>query len=145
MTTTKITHVGTIFVCMAALILITTWNIWALFESPEQQDMVFGVGIAVAISFLVWSIHLSTVGNFKRYSLAFLLLCFSNVVDELFFDPTKRDINEYIAALLIILTAVFYDRIIQFNTACLLIIKRIGLNLNKLCQKCRKKIGLPTR
>jgi uncharacterized membrane protein len=144
MTTTKITYLGGIFSWMAAIILVTTWNIWALFESPEQQDMVFGVGIAIALSFLVWAIHLSTVQNFKRYTLAFLLLCFSNVVDELFFDPTTRDVNEYIAALLILFTAVFYDKIIQFNTACQLRIKQIGLNLNKLYKRCRKKIGLHT-
>jgi uncharacterized membrane protein len=144
MTTTKITPFGSILSCMAALILVTTWNLWALFSDPAHQDLFFGVGIAVAITFLVWSIHLSTVGTMRRYSFAFLLLCFSNVVDELFFDPTARDVNEYIAASLIVLLAVFYNRIHNFNMRIVLFLRRIIEMLNKYCERCRKKIGLHT-
>jgi hypothetical protein len=101
MTTTKITHKGKKLVVTAFVSMIAAYNLWPLFGVKF-----YDAGMAFGILCLVWSIHLSANDKFRIFSLAFLLLCFSNFFDELFFDPTHAGINEYISALLIIVTVI---------------------------------------
>lgn len=106
MTTTKITQAGKWLAFMAFVTLILTYNIWGLFEDYHIYD----IGMAISIMFLVWSIHLSANGLYRIFSLAFLLICMSNVIDELFFDPTRVSVNEYISATIILITVLYLYR-----------------------------------
>lgn len=49
------------------------------------------------------------LSNFLAWAEVVLATTFSNVIDELFFDPTKLELNEYISFVIIILIAVFNE------------------------------------
>jgi hypothetical protein len=92
----------------AFITMLAAYSFW-----PHWGYHVYDIGMAIGIMLLVWSIHLSATGWYRKFSLGFLVLCMSNVVDEFFFDPTEIQINEYIAASLILLIIVFEYKITE--------------------------------
>lgn len=61
------------------------------------------VAVATFITILVYIIHSNTQKNWKRaVSRVALFICFNNLADELFFDPTTLSYNEIITAVIYI-------------------------------------------
>ena len=71
-------------------IWLITYNIWQ-FTVPN----VYYVGTAQMILVASWLIHKTTNGIHHVVSRMFLFLAFNNLVDELFFDPTSVEWNEF--------------------------------------------------
>lgn len=83
-----------IILYISLLISILTYNLWHYL--PENS---FFIGNAMFIFLLCLYIYLKE----KQYFITFVFvgLAFSNLLDELFFDPKKLEVNEIIVALLI--------------------------------------------
>jgi hypothetical protein len=59
------------------------------------------VAVALFITILVYIIHSNTPKDWKRaISRIGLFICFNNLADELFFDPTSFSYNEIFTALI---------------------------------------------
>jgi hypothetical protein len=120
--TTSITPLGTWFSVIGCAAWLLGYNAWHFFGY-----WFYDLCVAVTIMFLIWSIHLSAVGWHLRLSRSFLIIAFSNVADELFFDPTQVQLNEYIAASIILLTVMLETQL-----------RRIILYLQKSRAKCKR-------
>lgn len=90
------------------LISILTYNLWGYIKL-EYNISIFYTGIA--LSFLLYSYTISETLKYlhkkEEISIRYVIFseigltaCISNLIDELFFDPTKIEINEYITFLL---------------------------------------------
>jgi hypothetical protein len=101
--TTRITKAGKWLVLAAFLFWVAGYNLWWMFDNYAIYDAC----MAVTVFLLITSIHLSAEGLYRYFSLAFACLAASNVVDELFFDPTLIDLNEYIAATFILISVIW--------------------------------------
>jgi len=86
---------------IALVISIITYSFWNYLPKGS-----FYIGNSIFIFLLCLVIYLQN----KQYFISFLLLCLSinNLLDELFFDPTKKGLNELIFALLI--PIIYYAR-----------------------------------
>jgi branched-subunit amino acid ABC-type transport system permease component len=83
----------------ALAVLIAAYNLWPrLWEGAFYQGIAFG--------FLLLFLVLRRISKEERYIRAMATigawLAFNNVLDEIFFDPKKFGINEYIAACIVI-------------------------------------------
>jgi len=87
----------------AGIVWLLTYQLWWIIECPR----IYEIGTALTILFLILAIHISAIKPFSIFSLAFVVIAFSNLADEIFFDPTSFDINEYIAAAIIFVIVIF--------------------------------------
>jgi len=78
--------------------MVSAYNLWPFFGY-----YFYDVGMSIGLMLLIWSIHLSAQGVYRSFTLGFTLMSVSNVVDELFFDPTSINVSEYIAAVIILI------------------------------------------
>ena len=101
--TTNITKAGKWLVVAALFVWVGAYNLWWVLDYPDIYD----IGTAITIFLLILSIHLSAQGGYRYFSLAFTCLAASNVVDEVFFDPTLIDLNEYIAGTFILISVIW--------------------------------------
>jgi len=83
---------------VATIISIATFQLWAYLPKGS-----FYIGNGLFYVLLAIVIFLQN----KRLFVSFLLLCLTvnNLLDELFFDPTKNGINEFVFA---VLTPIIY-------------------------------------
>lgn len=101
--TTNITTAGKYLVLIAFAVWMLSYNLWWVFDNYAIYDL----GVAITIFLLILSIHLSAEGKYRLFSLGFTCIAGSNVIDELFFDPTIIDINEYISAFIIMFSVIW--------------------------------------
>lgn len=87
----------------AFIVLLAAYNLWQPFDNTK----IYYTGVAIAIFLMILSIHLSAEGNYKIFTLAFSILSLSNVLDEVFFDASVIDINEYIAATFTLIVSIY--------------------------------------
>ena len=123
--TTEITPLGSILSVLALIVWVLGYNLWHVFGV-----YVYDLSISITILFLVTAIYLSAVGWHKRFSLAFVLFTASNVVDEVWFDPTQVNYNEYVAAGFIFVTMIFYKHIRHYYLYLSNVRKRKGNHRN---------------
>ncbi len=73
------------------LFWVIAYNVWQ-YTTPD----IYYIGTAQLVLVCSWLIHVSATGIHKVVSRVFLFLALNNLLDELFFDPTKFDINEFV-------------------------------------------------
>ncbi|QQV91521.1 hypothetical protein M1M25_gp084 [Tenacibaculum phage Gundel_1] len=95
-------------ICVFLLIWsVLVYQFWGLLLE-KYSIKIFYPGIALMMLgfvFVIWSE--SKNKSFKYFMELFLLLSFSNLIDEIFFDPTKLEINELIIALFLVFRFTF--------------------------------------
>lgn len=62
----------------------------------------------VLLYFLIWNEVESRIWSVVARTMA--LVCLDSLIDELFFDPTRISLNEYIGFVLIIIITIFYEK-----------------------------------
>lgn len=85
---------------LSLIVLIGSWTFW-----PYLWDHAFYHGLAVSLLGFAWCFY-RQVKVSKCDGLIFLLLCLSNLADELFFDPTAIEMNEYLMAGLMVISVI---------------------------------------
>ena len=76
---------------ISLLIWIVTYNVWQYTDA-----CIYYIGTAQIIMAASWIIHTRTEGVNHFISRVFLFLSFNNLADELFFDPTAIELNEFL-------------------------------------------------
>lgn len=91
-----------IILLISIVVWVVSYNIWQ-FTLPN----VYYVGTAQLIAVASWIIHTKTEGIHHLISRVFLFLAFNNLLDELFFDPTKFEWNEFLMLLVFIVISLW--------------------------------------
>jgi hypothetical protein len=88
------------YILLVSLIIwVVSYNLWIFFDSS-----VYYIGTAVFILGLSLLIDMSVKEKWKQItSKFFLILAVNNVLDEVFFNPTTFDFNEYITIFLFLI------------------------------------------
>lgn len=86
---------------LSTIILIMTYQFWS-FIKEHYHVKIYYIGVAISLFGYVLTITMLAIKN--NYSKKFvilseyvLILAMNNLLDELFFDPTKFQLNEYIS------------------------------------------------
>lgn len=77
---------------------LTCNTLWIIYGEPVYY---YGVAGMIASASLV--INSQTEGKRKLVSEIFVFFAFNNLADEILYDPTKIELNEYITAIIFIL------------------------------------------
>ena len=104
-----------IILIITFIIAIITYSFWE--EIKEKYNFqIFYIGISLAFvgyTYVIWLLT-NELKRFDKRCFNFSLFAFvvyntalNSFVDELFFDPTKLEINEYVGFLVIICTAYY--------------------------------------
>lgn len=89
-----------ILALVAFIIGLCAYNLWPLLGSK-----VFYTLIAVEFCVLYFIIWQTVTGKYWRLTMqAIFITCLSSLIDEIFFDPSKIGINEYVGFVVIVLT-----------------------------------------
>jgi len=76
---------------LTSLVLwVVSYNIWQF-----TDDSVYFIGTAQLVMVCSFIIHKRTAGINHIISRVFLFLSFNNLIDEIFFDPTRLELNEF--------------------------------------------------
>lgn len=90
-------------ICVLLMIIsVITYQFWYSLKE-EYGIKVFYIGVALifqGFTFVIWNESKSKA--FRYFMEFFTLLCFNNLIDEAFFNPTKFEINEVIIALILL-------------------------------------------
>lgn len=92
-----------ILLLFAFLSGLVAYNLW-----PFLGSKVFYVFIAVQIFLFSVITFLESRKTWKLIAQVIMLACLNSLIDELFFDPSQIDTNEYIGFGLIILTTIIF-------------------------------------
>lgn len=99
--------VNKIICILLLLISVLTYQFWYYFKEVHNIN-IFYVGIALLMqgfTYVIWKE--SKDMRFKYFMEFFVLLCFSNIVDEAFFNPTKIEANEIMVSFLLLIRFIF--------------------------------------
>ena len=91
-----------------------TWSYLIPYIGEELAYKVYYVAEvfnALGYAYVIYS--LTPLGHFKSIAKGIALICLSSVVDELFFDPKVLELNEIIAAILIMLFTI--EDLLNYN------------------------------
>lgn len=98
---------------LAILIIIVSilgYNLWPFFDCFYQ---------CIALTFVLsaWLLVLMCEKgtSLKRVLYIWLILTISNLLDELFFDPKKFGVNEYLFAAIIIAHQIYFHRNVRYR------------------------------
>jgi len=93
---------------LSVIIWVACWISWMFFGREffevGQAFAIFGFSSAFVVAFPLWKI--------SKISFAIAL---NQLMDELFFDPFKVDINEYICMIAIVLLIIYNDKINEIS------------------------------
>lgn len=116
---------------IVAILGVATFLFWKFLHENLNPILSENYGLTVSfyhapISIVFFLLYLFIFVNFKKYFITFLLLGFgiNNVMDELFFDPTKLQLNELVFTIVIISFGLFRQRLIRRDA------KGIGKNIS---------------
>lgn len=105
---------------IVAILGVATFLFWKFLHENLNPILSENYGLTVSfyhapISIVFFLLYLFIFVNFKKYFITFLLLGFgiNNVMDELFFDPTKLQLNELVFTIVIISFGLFRQRLIR--------------------------------
>lgn len=105
---------------IVAILGVATFLFWKFLHDNLNPILSENYGFTVSfyhapISIVFFLLYLFIFVNFKRYFISFLLLGLSinNMLDELFFDPTKLQLNELVFTFGIISFGLFRQSLIR--------------------------------
>lgn len=91
-------------ICVGLMIIsVITYQCWN-YLLVQYGIKVFYIGIALLLqgfTYVIW--RESKDVRFKYFMEFFALLCFNNVIDEAFFNPTKIEANEIIISCILLI------------------------------------------
>ena len=91
-------------ICVVLMIIsVITYQFWN-YLLEEHGIKVFYIGIALLLqgfTYVIWREAKDI--RFKYFMEFFTLLCFANVIDEAFFNPTKIEANEIIISCILLI------------------------------------------
>ena len=108
---------STYLLWIAVIILIAAFQLWNLPYFSEANGFPFNLYFkGTAIAFFLFCLFIFI--NFRTKLIAFLCFAFSlnNLTDELFFDPTKMQLNELLFTIGIISFGIYRQRLIERDT-----------------------------
>lgn len=94
---------------ISILFWVVSYNIWQ-YTAPN----IYYIGNAQMIMVCSWMIHQKTNSVHHVISRLFLFLAFNNLIDEIFFDPTAVEWNEFVIFALYLIYSLFKWR----NSRC---------------------------
>lgn len=90
-------------ICILLMIIsVITYQFWSILNDLYGIK-IFYIGIALVFqgfTFVIWREAKDKM--FKYFMEFFTLLCFNNLIDEAFFNPTKLEINEIIISIILL-------------------------------------------
>jgi len=94
---------------LSLLIIIFSYSFWKVIKE-NYGIQIFYLGTATAFIGFILAYHIRISRDREKYKVITtiaLLLAINNLADELFFDPKTTGINEYLTALLIVLSTLY--------------------------------------
>lgn len=92
-----------VIIATTLVISILTYSFWSFFKEAYGVK-IFYSGNALTLLMMSWVISRLDRGFFSSL---LLVCCINNLIDELFFDPTKLQINEYIGFIITTIILVY--------------------------------------
>jgi hypothetical protein len=78
---------------IGAVVHLLAYNLWSFTVVGWYDTM-----CAIAVVFYVWAVSLMLTNPHRIIADVYLSWCIGNVIDELFFNPTKFEWDEYLFA-----------------------------------------------
>lgn len=86
------------------MLYLITYNTWFIFKAHGIHGMFYkGTALACLFAYLAFHFPVKYLKLNEKLNSIAILLALSNLLDEIFFDPTAFQWNEYIAATLILI------------------------------------------
>lgn len=95
---------------LALVLYVVTWSTWP-FLWPHA--FYHGVGLSIFIHWLSGEFPVYRVKLDGLINVCGILLAINNMLDEIFFDPKKFQLNEYVLLLIIIITVARHAKRVQ--------------------------------
>lgn len=105
---------------IVAILGVATFLFWEFLHKNLNPILSENYGLTVSfyhapMSIVFFLLYLFIFVNFKKYFITFLLLGLgiNNLMDELFFDPTKLQLNELVFTIVIISFGLYRQKLIR--------------------------------